>query len=50
MKRTYQPSKKVRKRRLKPLQNRDQDGPKSSPEGKTRGKWEKCKTNNTPWF
>ena len=33
----------MRKRSPKPLQNGAQDGPKSSPEGKTRGKWEKCK-------
>ena len=36
-------AKKVRKRSPKPLQNGAQDGPKSSPEGRSRGRWEKCK-------
>ena len=36
-------SEKMRKRISKPLQNGAQDGPKSSPEGSSRGKWEKCK-------
>ena len=36
-------AKKVRKRNPKPLQNGGQDGPKSNPEGRSRGKWEKCK-------
>ena len=46
--------KKVRKRSPKPLQNGAQDGPKSSPEGKTRRKWEKCKNEQhsmvLAWF
>ena len=37
-------AKKIRKRSPKPLQNGGQeDGPKSNPEGWSRGKWEKCK-------
>ena len=36
-------SEKMRKRIPKPLQNGAQDGPKSNPEGSSRGKWEKCK-------
>ena len=36
-------SEKMRKRIPKPLQNGAQDGPKSIPEGSSRGKWEKCK-------
>ena len=31
------------KRTPKPLQNGARDGPKSRPEGSSRGKWEKCK-------
>ena len=47
-------AKKVRKRSPKPLQNGVQDGPKSSPQGKTRRKWEKCKNEQhsmvLAWF
>ena len=36
-------SDKMGKRTPKPFQNGAQDGPKSIPEGSSRGKWEKCK-------
>ena len=36
-------SEKMGKRIPKPFQNGVQDGPKSSPEGSSRGNWEKCK-------